>query len=84
MLLYNDIKLKDFPCGVALKKVTKLKAFSQEYSQTVEALPGVSSVEFFGSVANGNFVGQTSMSLGNLKPVQLEEDISRYQRLSLI
>ena len=76
MLLYNDIKLKDFPCGVALKKVTKPKAFCQEYCQAVEDLPGVSSVEFFGSVANGNFVGQTSMSLGNLKPEANKRSLS--------
>ena len=54
MLLYNDIKLRDFPCGVALKKgMTKLKAFSQE---SVQDLPRVSLVEFIGSVVKGNFV----------------------------
>lgn len=33
-----------------------LQAFTWEFSQRVEALPGVSRVEFIGSVANGSFV----------------------------
>lgn len=36
--------------------MTKLEAFCQQYRQAVEDLLGVSSVEFFGSAANANFV----------------------------
>ena len=40
--------------------MTNLEGFRQEFSQSVEALPGVSWVEFIGSVATGNFVPGSS------------------------
>lgn len=40
--------------------VTKLEAFKQEFRHRVEALPGISSVEFIGSMARGDYVPGTS------------------------
>lgn len=33
-----------------------IEAFCQEYLQRVESLPGVTHIEFIGSITNGNFV----------------------------
>ena len=51
--------------AVKASEMTKLEAFCQEYCQTVQQLPGVCSVEFTGSVANGNFVpGRSDIDVG--------------------
>lgn len=40
--------------------MTRLEAFKQEFRQSVEALPGVSQVEFIGSIARGDYVPGSS------------------------
>lgn len=40
--------------------MTKLEAFKQEFRQIVEALPGVSRVEFTGSIATSNYIPGSS------------------------
>lgn len=40
--------------------MTKLEAFKQEFRHSVEALPGISRVEFISCIARGDYVPGTS------------------------